>query len=81
MIDGLVNFSRHFTVVTALLSGFFDRYVVDGLVNLVGYVLSQSSRVFRRLQTGLVSQYALVLAVGVVALVFVVVVLLPAASR
>ena len=48
VIDGLVNFSRHFTVVTALLSGFFDRYVVDGLVNLVGYVLSQSSRVFRR---------------------------------
>ncbi len=55
--------------------------MVDGLVNLVGYVLSQSSRVFRRLQTGLVSQYALVLAVGVVALVFVVVVLLPAAGR
>ena len=43
VIDGLVNFSRHFTVVTALLSGFFDRYVVDGLVNLVGYALSQSS--------------------------------------
>ena len=81
VIDGLVNFSRHFTVVTALLSGFFDRYVVDGLVNLVGYVLSQSSRLFRRLQTGLVSQYALVVAVGVIALVFVVVVLLPAANR
>jgi len=81
VIDGLVNFARHFTVVTALLSGFFDRYVVDGLVNLVGYVLGQSSRVFRRLQTGLVSQYALVVAVGVIALVFVVVVLLPAAGR
>ncbi len=40
----LVNVARHFTVVTALLSGFFDRYVVDGLVNLVGYTLSQSSR-------------------------------------
>jgi NADH-quinone oxidoreductase subunit L len=75
VIDGLVNFSRHFTVVTALLSGFFDRYVVDGLVNLVGWVLAQSSRVFRRVQTGLVSQYALVVAVGVLALVFAVVVL------
>jgi NADH-quinone oxidoreductase subunit L len=75
VIDGLVNFSRHFTVVTALLSGFFDRYVVDGLVNLVGWVLSQSSRLFRRVQTGLVSQYALVIAVGVLALVFAVVVL------
>ena len=75
VIDGLVNFSRHFTVVTALLSGFFDRYVVDGLVNLVGWVLSQSSRVFRRVQTGLVSQYALVVAVGVMALVALVVIL------
>ena len=75
VIDGLVNFSRHFTVVAALLSGFFDRYVVDGLVNLVGLVLSQFSRVFRRVQTGLVSQYALVMAVGVLALVFAVVML------
>jgi NADH-quinone oxidoreductase subunit L len=75
VIDGLVNFARHFTVVTALLSGFFDRYVVDGLVNLVGVVLAQSSRVFRRVQTGLVSQYALVVAVGVLALVFAVVML------
>jgi NADH-quinone oxidoreductase subunit L len=75
VIDGLVNFARHFTVVTALLSGFFDRYVVDGLVNLVGFALAQLSRVFRRVQTGLVSQYALVLAVGVLALVFAVVIL------
>ena len=75
VIDGLVNFSRHLTVVTALLSGFFDRYVVDGLVNLVGYALAQSSRVFRKVQTGLVSQYALVVAVGVLALVFAVVML------
>jgi NADH-quinone oxidoreductase subunit L len=75
VIDGLVNFARHFTVVVALLSGFFDRYVVDGLVNLVGFVLAQSSRVFRRVQTGLVSQYALVVAVGVLALVFAVVML------
>ena len=37
--------------------------------------LSQSSRVFRRVQTGLVSQYALVVAVGVMALVALVVIL------
>jgi NADH-quinone oxidoreductase subunit L len=75
VIDGLVNFARHFTVVVALLSGFFDRYVVDGLVNLVGFVLARWSRLFRRVQTGLVSQYALVVVVGVLALVFAVVIL------
>ena len=73
-IDGLlVNGSRHFTVGVALLSGFFDKYVVDGLVNFVGWVLQLFSRLFRSVQTGLVSQYALVVAIGVLALVAMVV--------
>ncbi len=70
-IDGvLVNGSRHFTVATSLLSGFFDKYFVDGLVNLVGWVSKLGSRFFRRLQTGSVSQYALVLAIGMAVLVW-----------
>jgi NADH-quinone oxidoreductase subunit L len=70
-IDGfLVNGSRHVTVATAFLSGFFDKYVVDGLVNLVGWALQAGSRFFRRLQTGFVSQYALVITVGMFVLVF-----------
>jgi len=70
-IDGfLVNGSRHVTVAAAYLSGFFDKYVVDGLVNLIGWILQLGSRVFRRLQTGVVSQYAMVIAVGMLVLVF-----------
>jgi len=70
-IDGfLVNGSRHVTVAAAYLSGFFDKYVVDGLVNFTGWFLQLSSRVFRRLQTGVVSQYAMVIAVGMFVLVF-----------
>jgi NADH-quinone oxidoreductase subunit L len=68
-IDGLlVNGSRHVTVGVSLLSGFFDKYVVDGLVNLVGWLMRVGSRLFRGLQTGLVSQYALVVAVGMLVL-------------
>ncbi|MCP4205042.1 MAG: hypothetical protein GY769_24300, partial [bacterium] len=68
-IDGfLVNGSRHLTVGVSLLSGFFDKYVVDGLVNLNGWVMRSGSRFFRSLQTGLVSQSATVLAVGVLVL-------------
>lgn len=64
-IDGvLVNGSRHFTVAVSLLTGFFDKYFVDGLVNLTGWLSRATSRFFRGLQTGLVSQYALVLALG-----------------
>jgi len=68
-IDGFgVNGSRNVTVAASLLSGFFDTYVVDGLVNLVGAVLQRGSRWFRQLQTGLVSQYALVMGVGMLVL-------------
>jgi NADH-quinone oxidoreductase subunit L len=65
VIDGIVNGWRHLTVAVALLSGFFDKYFVDGLVNLTGALAQAGSRGFRRLQTGLVSQYALVFAVGI----------------
>jgi NADH-quinone oxidoreductase subunit L len=69
-IDGfLVMGSRHITVATALISGFFDKYFVDGLVNLTGWILKVWSRLLRTLQTGLVSQYALVVVIGVFALV------------
>ena len=44
--------------------------MIDGLVNFTGWFLQLGSRVFRRLQTGVVSQYAMVIAVGMVVLVF-----------
>jgi len=70
VIDGFfVNGARNLTVLVSMLSGLFDRYVVDGLVNLVGSVLGGFSRLFRRVQTGYVSNYAFVLALGMFALV------------
>ena len=70
-IDGfLVNGVRNVTVeFLSLLSGLFDKFVVDGLVNGVGSTLAWGSRQFRRLQTGFVSNYALVLGAGMFALV------------
>ena len=70
VIDGvLVNGTRHVTVAVSLLSGFFDRYVVDGLVNFSGWISKQGSKAFRGLQTGNVSQYALTIAIGLFALI------------
>jgi NADH-quinone oxidoreductase subunit L len=70
VIDGFfVNGARNVTVAFSLLSGLFDKYVVDGLVNLTGAALDLGSRGFRRLQTGYVANYALVLAVGMFALI------------
>ena len=53
----------------SLASSLFDKFVVDGLVNGVGNTLAWGSRKFRRVQTGFVSNYALVLAAGMFALV------------
>ncbi len=69
-IDGvLVHGARNVTLISSMMSGFFDKYVVDGLVNLTAAVLDLFSRLFRRLQTGYVGSYALVLVVGMFALV------------
>jgi NADH-quinone oxidoreductase subunit L len=70
VVDGIVNGIATLTRQgLSLGSGLFDRTVVDGLVNGLGWVLDRCSRGFRRLQTGYVSNYALVLAAGMFALV------------
>ncbi len=47
----------------------FDRPVVDGMVNGTAKAIGGISSALRRIQTGLVSNYALMMAVGMVALV------------
>ena len=50
---------------SAVEQGLTDRRVVDGLVNLVGWVAQESSFGFRRVQTGLVQNYALLMLLGI----------------
>jgi NADH-quinone oxidoreductase subunit L len=69
VVDGAVNGSGWATVIGAWFSGLADRTVVDGLVNLVGWTVQESSHLFRRLQTGLVQNYALLMLLGVFAFV------------
>ena len=65
VVDGGVNGAGWITLVSSWLSGLTDRYVVDGAVNLVGWTTEESSYWFRRLQTGLVQNYALLMVFGV----------------
>ncbi len=65
VVDGAVNGSGWFTIFTSWVSGLIDKYIVDGLVNFVGWILEKSSFVFRRAQTGLIQNYALLMLVGV----------------
>lgn len=50
--------------VLALLSGFFDRYVIDGIVNGIANLSDNFGRVVRGLQNGTVHAYALVFVAG-----------------
>jgi NADH-quinone oxidoreductase subunit L len=76
VVDGTVNAFGWVTVLWAKLSGWFDLGVVDGLVNLAGWLTQGCGRLFRRLQTGYVQEYIIVLACGVVA-ILVAVLLIP----
>lgn len=69
VVDGFVNASGWLTRAAAWLSGLIDTHGVDGMVNATGNSLWEASFGYRRLQTGLVQNYALVMVMGVAALV------------
>jgi NADH-quinone oxidoreductase subunit L len=69
VVDGAVNGSGWLTRAASWVSGLFDLHVVDGLVNLAGRVADEASLVFRRIQTGLVQNYALMMVFGLFAFV------------
>jgi len=65
VIDGAVDGSGWLTRIAAWCAHMIDKYIVDGLVNLVGWMASEGSLMLRRLQTGLVQNYALMMLAGV----------------
>ena len=69
VVDGAVNGAGKITVIGSWFSSLTDRTVVDGLVNLVGWIVQESSHAFRRFQTGLVQNYALLMLFGIFAFV------------
>jgi NADH-quinone oxidoreductase subunit L len=69
VVDGVVNGSGWLTIISGWFSALTDRTIVDGLVNLVGRICEEGSFWFRKLQTGLVQNYALLMLFGVFAFV------------
>jgi NADH-quinone oxidoreductase subunit L len=56
--------------VVARASNLWDRWVVDGAVNLTAFLLDNLSYAFRAVQNGLVQHYALWMLCGILVLVF-----------
>jgi NADH-quinone oxidoreductase subunit L len=69
IVDGAVNGTGWATIVGAWFSGLTDRTIVDGVVNLVGRIVEEGSFWFRRIQTGLVQNYAMLMLFGIFAFV------------
>jgi NADH-quinone oxidoreductase subunit L len=67
VVDGAVNGTSWATVISAWFSGLTDRAVVDGMVNLVGRICEEGSFWLRKVQTGLVQNYALLTLFGIFA--------------
>jgi NADH-quinone oxidoreductase subunit L len=70
VIDGAVNATGITTLKGSDIQNWIDKYIVDGLVNFVGYGTRGFSAVLRRLQTGFVQNYLLIIFVGVLVLMW-----------
>jgi NADH-quinone oxidoreductase subunit L len=69
VVDGAVNGTGWTTIVLSWISHVLDKYVVDGLVNVVGGTFREASYSLRRVQTGLIQNYAFATVLGVFAFV------------
>ncbi len=70
-VDGAVNGTAATTRGTATVSRIFDKYVVDGLVNLVGWINMALNRIATSFQTGQVQRYALGAVIGIVVFILI----------
>jgi len=61
---------RPFKSLADRVLAWFDQQVIDGLVNFAGIVTGLASAIVRRLQTGLVQNYVLILFAGVLCLLY-----------
>ena len=69
-VDGMVNGAARATVNLSHAAYWFDARIVDGLVNLVAWVLQQMAQGFRKLQSGRVQHYAFVMFLGFLVFAF-----------
>jgi len=68
IVDGIVNLSAYFTRAQAWLIALFDNKVIDGLINLIGDTVIEAGGQLRRVQTGRLQTYVLMLIAGIVVL-------------
>jgi NADH-quinone oxidoreductase subunit L len=68
-VDGAVNGTSALTVFLSHVSAKFDFRGVDGLVNAIADLIQGGSQAFRRIQTGVLQNYLLAMAMGIFVIV------------
>ena len=79
-VDGAVNGTGWLTVALSQLSAKFDFRGVDGLVNAIADLIQGGSQAFRRIQTGVLQNYLLAMAMGIFVIVSLYLLLLAGAA-
>ncbi len=70
IVDGIVNGSATVTHAFSTFMGGFDKYVVDGLVNFMAYLSGFFGLIFRRVQTGKVQTYIVLVVFSIIIFFF-----------
>jgi NADH-quinone oxidoreductase subunit L len=71
VVDGIVNGMGYLTRAGAWLSGYTDRYLVDGMVDATAQILRSLGSAVQSVQTGRIQNYFLGLVSGLVVLILV----------
>lgn len=71
MDDFYVFLYRYVMLGLSSVCGWFDRYIVDGMVNFVSWLAVSFGRTLRRTQTGIIQDYLYGILLGIVALVII----------
>ncbi len=72
IVDGIVNGSATMTRFFSRISGWIDTYIVDGFVNATAFVSGLIGLNFKRLQTGKVQTYIVLVVFSILILFFIV---------
>ena len=70
VVDRTVNEVGLKTVLISRIKGWIDQYIVDGLVNLTGWLTRKISAVLRLVQTGYIHNYLFFLLLGVLIIMY-----------
>ena len=69
VIDGGVNGTAYVTMFISTIKNWIDKYIVDGLVNFTGAFTCFLNSLTKRLQTGFIQNYLLIVFIGFLALI------------